>query len=130
MTGAEPSPEADTDLYELEVDFDGETRPAAGLPDDGDPGDLLGRQVLAVVNLGTVSIAGFESRCLVTGVDNGEGGVVHLQPGCRPAPGSTARHTRPGNGRRGDADCSDGATTRWSVVGRDRRVAVAHLVAE
>jgi tRNA-binding protein len=41
--------------------------------------ELLGRQVVAVVNLGTVSIAGFESECLVTGVDNEEG-VVHLQP--------------------------------------------------
>jgi hypothetical protein len=39
VTGAEPC------LYELEVDFGGETRPAAGLTDDCDPGDLIGRRV-------------------------------------------------------------------------------------
>ena len=50
--------------------------------------------MVCVVNLGTVTIAGFESQCLVTGVDSagrspagsrtqsddGEGGIVHLQP--------------------------------------------------
>ena len=50
---------------------------------------------VAVVNLGTVDIAGFESECLVTGVDSAgrgpagsraepdddaDGDVVHLQP--------------------------------------------------
>lgn len=36
------------------------------------------------MNLGTVTVAGFESQCLVTGVD-GADGVVHLQPE-RPVP--------------------------------------------
>ena len=40
---------------------------------------MLFRSV-AVVNLGTVSVAGFESQCLVTGVDDADGDVVHLQP--------------------------------------------------
>lgn len=81
VASAEPFPEARKDLYRLEVDFGGEVRrSAAGLTDNYDPDDLVGRQVLAVVNLGTVSVAGFESECLVTGVDDGEGGVVHLQP--------------------------------------------------
>jgi len=74
-------PEARKDLYKLEVDFGSETRQsAAGLTDNYDPDELVGRQVLAVVNLGRVNVAGFESQCLVTGVDDGEGGVVHLQP--------------------------------------------------
>ncbi|MBX0323995.1 tRNA-binding protein [Halomicroarcula sp. F13] len=82
-------PEARKDVYKLEVDFGDETlRSAAGLTDYYDHEDLLGAQVVAVVNLGTVSIAGFESECLVTGVDGGDG-VVHLtterdvEPGTR-----------------------------------------------
>jgi tRNA-binding protein len=74
-------PEARKDVYKLEVDFGEEVRQsAAGLTDNYAKADLEGRQVLAVVNLGTVSIAGFESECLVTGVDDAEGDVVHLQP--------------------------------------------------
>jgi len=81
VTSVEPFPEARKDVYKLEVDFGTESRrSAAGLTDNYDPEDLLGSQVLAVVNLGTVDIAGFESQCLVTGVDDGEGGVVHLGP--------------------------------------------------
>ncbi len=81
VTAAEPFPEARKDLYKLTVDFGAETRrSAAGLTANYDPDELVGRQVLAVVNLGRVSIAGFESECLVTGVDDGDGGVVHLAP--------------------------------------------------
>ncbi|EMA49161.1 MULTISPECIES: tRNA-binding protein [Halococcus] len=74
-------PEARKDVYKLDVDFGGETlQSAAGLT-RYEQDELLGRQVIAVVNLGTVSIAGFESQCLVTGVDAADGdGVVHLQP--------------------------------------------------
>lgn len=78
---AEPFPAARKDLYKLEVDFGTETRQsAAGLTDNYDPAELVGRQVAAVVNLGTVTVAGFESQCLVTGVDDENGDVVHLQP--------------------------------------------------
>jgi tRNA-binding protein len=86
VVGAEAFPEARKDLYKLTVDFGEETRQsAAGLTANYDPSELVGQQVVAVVNLGTVSIAGFESECLVTGVDDGDGGVVHLQPE-RPVP--------------------------------------------
>jgi tRNA-binding protein len=78
---ADPFPEARKDLYRLVVDFGEETRQsAAGLTDNYDPDDLVGRQVVAVVNLGAVNVAGFESRCLVTGVDDADGDVVHLRP--------------------------------------------------
>ena len=95
VTAAEPFPEARKDVYRLEVDFGEETLgSAAGLTDNYDPDELIGRQVVAVVNLGSVNIAGFESECLVTGVDGAgrapaggraesdgaDGGVVHLQP--------------------------------------------------
>lgn len=76
----DPFPEAREDVYRLVVDFGTERRQsAAGLTDLYDPDDLVGEQVLAVVNLGTVNVAGFESQCLVTGVDS-EDGVVHLTP--------------------------------------------------
>jgi len=80
VTSVEEHSEARKDLYRVEVDFGTETRQsAAGLTDNYTKDELRGSQVLAVVNLGTVNVAGFESQCLVTGVD-GEGGVVHLQP--------------------------------------------------
>ncbi|MFB6172371.1 MAG: tRNA-binding protein [Haloarculaceae archaeon] len=86
VTSADPFPEARKDLYRLTVDFGTETRQsAAGLTENYDPKDLVGSQVVAVVNLGTVNVAGFESQCLVTGVDDGDGGVVHLRPE-RPVP--------------------------------------------
>jgi tRNA-binding protein len=79
IVSVEEFPEARKDVYKLDVDFGTETlQSAAGLT-LYEKDALLGRQVVAVVNLGTVQIAGFESQCLVTGVD-GDGGVVHLQP--------------------------------------------------
>ena len=95
IVDCEPFPEARKDVYKLVVDFGGERRQsAAGLTDLYDPEDLVGSQVLAAVNLGTVNVAGFESQCLVTGVDSAgrspaesraepgdsEGGVVYLTP--------------------------------------------------
>lgn len=79
VVSVEPFPEARKDVYKLEVDFGDVTlQSAAGLT-LYEREELLDRQVVAVVNLGTVDIAGFTSECLVTGVD-GEEGVVHLQP--------------------------------------------------
>jgi tRNA-binding protein len=80
VVSVEDFPEARKDVYKLEVDFGGETRQSAAGLTRYEKEDLLGRQVVAVTNLGTVTIAGFESQCLVTGVDDGDGGVIHLQP--------------------------------------------------
>jgi tRNA-binding protein len=80
VTSAEEFPEARKDVYKLTVDFGEESRQsAAGLTERYTKAELEGSQVVAVVNLGTVNIAGFESQCLVVGVDS-EDGVVHLQP--------------------------------------------------
>jgi tRNA-binding protein len=67
-------------VYRLEVDFGEEIRQSAAGLTSYTTDELEGRQVVAVVNLGTVSIAGFESQCLVLGVDDADGDVVHLQP--------------------------------------------------
>ncbi|MFB6205087.1 MAG: tRNA-binding protein [Haloglomus sp.] len=81
VTAVEDFPEARKDVYKLSVDLGTETRQsAAGLTDNYTKAELEGRQVLAVVNLGAVNIAGFESQCLVVGVDDENGDVVHLQP--------------------------------------------------
>ena len=95
VVSVEDFPEARKDVYKLDIDFGGETRQSAAGLTRYEKDDLLGRQVVAVTNLGTVNVAGFESQCLVTGVDSaerssassraqpdddGEGGVVHLQP--------------------------------------------------
>lgn len=42
------------------------------------PEDLLGRQVVCAVNLGTRRIAGFSSEVLMLGAPNAEGAVVFL----------------------------------------------------
>ncbi|WP_435197185.1 tRNA-binding protein [Natronomonas sp. EA1] len=81
ITSVEPFPEARKDVYKLRVDFGSEERQSAAGLTRYDKEELLGRQVVAVVNLGTVNIAGFESNCLVTGVDAKDGdGVVFLTP--------------------------------------------------
>jgi len=89
VTDVAEFPEARKDVYKLTVDFGTETRrSAAGLTDNYEKGELEGRQVVAVVNLGVVRIADFESECLVVGVDDDEGDVVHLQPE-QPVPDGT-----------------------------------------
>jgi len=44
------------------------------------PGDLVGRQVIAAVNLGERRIAGFASQVLVLGLPDEAGRVVLLAP--------------------------------------------------
>ena len=81
VTDVAEFPEARKDVYKLTVDFGEETRQsAAGLTENYSKDELLDRQVVAVVNLGTVNIAGFESQCLVVGVDDADGNVFHLRP--------------------------------------------------
>lgn len=76
-------PEARKPLLRLRIDFGpeiGTLRSAAGLPANYDPDDLVGRQVLAVVNLPPRPIAGFESECLTLGVPDGEEEPVLVVP--------------------------------------------------
>jgi tRNA-binding protein len=44
------------------------------------PEALVGRLVIAAVNLGSRKIAGFTSEVLVLGLPDGKGGVVLLEP--------------------------------------------------
>lgn len=81
IVSAEEFPEARRPAYRLRVDFGpalGERRSSAQLVANYRPEDLLGRLVLAVVNLPPRRIAGFASEALVLGVPDAAGEVVLL----------------------------------------------------
>ena len=79
----EPNAEARKPAYKLWIDFGGDLgskTSSAQLVDLYRPEELLGRAVIAAVNLGTRRIAGFASEVLVLGVPDAEGRVVLLRP--------------------------------------------------
>ena len=81
VTGAEPLAGARKPAYVLEIDFGqaGTKRSSAQITDLYSPADLVGTQVVALVDLGAKRIAGVVSECLVLGVETTEG-VVVLRP--------------------------------------------------
>lgn len=76
----EPNPAARKPAYKLWLDFGplGEKTSSAQLVDLYEPADLVGRLVVAAVNLGSRRIAGFLSEVLVLGLPDEAGRVVLL----------------------------------------------------
>jgi tRNA-binding protein len=73
--------------YALRVDFGtlGTLASSAQIADLYEPSDLVGLQVVAVVNLPPSTVSGFSSEVVVLAVDDGKGENVLLMPE-RPVP--------------------------------------------
>ena len=84
ITRAEPFPEARKPAYKLWIDFGGdigEKRSSAQITKHYAAADLVGRQVLAVVNFPPRQIGKVLSEVLVLGVPDAEDEVVLIGPG-------------------------------------------------
>jgi tRNA-binding protein len=80
ITEVEPHTGARRPAYRLRIDFGplGVKASSAQLTGLYSPQDLIGRQVIAAVNLGPRLIAGFQSEVLVLGLPDEQGRVVLL----------------------------------------------------
>ena len=79
---AVPFPRARKPAYQLTVDFGeelGVKKTSAQITDHYQPDDLIGKQVLAVVNFPPRQIANFMSEVLVLGTYS-DGGVILITP--------------------------------------------------
>lgn len=83
VVSAEAFPEARNPAYVLRVDFGpeiGVLKSSAQVTDLYEPDELVGRQVLAVVNFPPKQIGPLRSECLVTGCYREDGSVVLAVP--------------------------------------------------
>lgn len=82
ITRVEHNDKARKPSYQLWIDFGdlGERASSAQITDLYTRGELVGKLIIAAMNLGTRKIAGFESQVLVLGLPDAQGRVVLLEP--------------------------------------------------
>lgn len=83
IVSAEVFAEARQPAYILHVDFGadlGVLKSSAQITDLYQPDALVGRQVIGVVNFPPKQIGPIQSQCLITGLPQGDGSVVLVQP--------------------------------------------------
>lgn len=76
-------PKANKPAYQLKIDFgpSGVKQSSAQITHHYSPLELIGKQVVAVVNFPPKQIANFFSECLVLGVYDMDNRVILLEPG-------------------------------------------------
>ena len=80
---AVPFPEARKPAYKLKIDFGEEIgikRSSAQIPVHYEPGELVGRQVVGVVNFPPRQMGHFMSETLTLGFTDANGDIVLLEP--------------------------------------------------
>lgn len=83
VLAAEPFPEARKPAYRLLVDFGpqvGTLKSSAQITDIYQPDELVGRQIVGVVNFPSKQIGPMRSECLITGFYRPDGAVVLAVP--------------------------------------------------
>lgn len=76
-------PEARNPAYQLQIDFGNELgikKSSAQITKRYSKDDLIGKQIIAVINFPKKQIANFMSECLVLGIIGDENDVVLLSP--------------------------------------------------